>query len=251
MLSFVDRAVVVTGAAGGMGRAIARRFVAEGAIVFAGDVQDCVPPTRSEGRWHPVRLDVTDESDWRAVLAAAETAAGCVTGLVNCAGIVEYRTIEEQDPASFRRVVDVNLYGPWLGMHVLGPSLRRSGGGAIVNISSTQGIAASANLSAYAASKFGVRGLTKSAALEFARSGVRVCSVHPGPTRTEMTAHVTPAQLAAQPLDRFGEPDEIAEMVWFIAAHATYSTGAEFVADGGVLLGQLAPTVSTEDGGGS
>jgi 3alpha(or 20beta)-hydroxysteroid dehydrogenase len=135
--------------------------------------------------------------------------------------------------------MDVNVFGTWLGMHVLGSALRAGGDGVIVNFSSTQGMEAKRTMAAYASSKWAVRGMTKTAALEFARDGIRVCSIHPGPTRTPMTAQLDPAQVKTQPIPRFGEPEEIAAMVWFFATAATYSTGSEFVVDGGALLGTL------------
>jgi 3alpha(or 20beta)-hydroxysteroid dehydrogenase len=249
MMSYQNRAVVVTGGAGGMGRAISQRFAKEGANVIVADVrtedgQRLLSELGEQCRY--VHLDVTDESCWHGVLQLAEHEFGPIAALINCAGVVEYTSIEEQTPEMFRKIIDVNLFGPWLGMHVLGSSLRRSGGGAIVNISSTQGMAGKANLGAYVASKFGLRGLTKTAALEFARDGVRVCSVHPGPTRTDMTANLNPGQLAIQPIPRFGTPEEIASMVWFIAAEATFSTGSEFIIDGGALVGAL-PAVDLLD----
>jgi 3alpha(or 20beta)-hydroxysteroid dehydrogenase len=242
MISYQNRVVVVTGGAGGMGRAISQRFAKEGSHVIVADVRTddgsrLVSELGNHCRY--AHLDVTDESCWQAVLQLAERDFGAVAALINCAGVVEYTSIEEQEPEMFRRIVDVNLFGPWLGMHVLGGSLRRSGGGAIVNISSTAGINGKSNLGAYVASKFGLRGLTKTAALEFARDGVRVCSVHPGPTRTDMTANLDLGQVAVQPIPRFGEPDEVAAMVWFIAAEATFSTGSEFIIDGGALVGAL------------
>ncbi|WP_330348869.1 SDR family NAD(P)-dependent oxidoreductase [Streptomyces sp. NBC_00582] len=148
---------------------------------------------------------------------------------------------EEESLAQFRRVLDVNLQGAWLGMRTVAPSLRRAGGGVIVNMSSLAGLTGYAGVGAYVASKWGLRGLTKTAALELAPHGVRVCSVHPGAIRTTMTAGFDERFVAGQALPRFGTPEEVARMVLFIVTEATFSTGSEFVLDGGVLAG--APVV--------
>jgi 3alpha(or 20beta)-hydroxysteroid dehydrogenase len=134
----------------------------------------------------------------------------------------------------------VNLTGTFLGIHAVTPSLRRAGGGSIVNISSTAGLAGYPGLGAYVASKWGVRGLTKTAALELARENIRVNSVHPAPIATAMTAGMNEQFVTGrQPIPRFGTPEEVARMVLFIVAEATYSTGSEFVVDGGLVTGML------------
>lgn len=244
MLSFRDRTVVITGGAGGMGQRIAHRFVSEGASVVAVDIDTGRGRELADSLGDRCRfseLDVTDIDGWQAVKDLVAELGQPLGGLINTAGMVEYKQIAEADPESFRRILDVNVFGTWLGIRELGPQLRDAGGAVIVNFSSTQGIEGKRTMAAYAASKWAVRGLTKVAALEFARDNVRVCSVHPGPTRTPMTAQLNPAQVLTQPIPRFGEPDEIAELVWFIASSATYSTGSEFIIDGGVLTGTLPP----------
>jgi 3alpha(or 20beta)-hydroxysteroid dehydrogenase len=150
---------------------------------------------------------------------------------------MDWGTMKEQSPASFRRVVDVNLTGARLGMRAVAPSLRRAGGGVIVNMSSPSGLTAYAGVGAYAAAKWGLGGVAKAAALELAPDRVRVCSVHPGAIRTPMTAGFGDACTAGQPIPGLGEPEEVARMVLFIAADATYSTGTEFILDGGVTAG--------------
>ncbi|KNE80926.1 MULTISPECIES: glucose 1-dehydrogenase [Streptomyces] len=244
------RTAIITGAARGIGAAMARLFTAEGASVVLGDV------LREEGealaaelgpaaRFHP--LDVTVADDWSAAVAVAEEAYGPVSVLVNNAGIVDFGTVGEQSPEAFRRVLDVNLYGAWLGLHTAVPSLRRAGGGVVVNVSSTAGLMGYANLGAYTASKWGLRGLTKSAALELAPDEVRVCSVHPGPIATPMTAGLDPSLVATQPLPRFGRPEEVAQMALFVVADATYSTGCEFVVDGGATTGSPLPVEAPQE----
>ncbi|MFD5466755.1 glucose 1-dehydrogenase [Kitasatospora sp. NPDC127059] len=234
------RTAIVTGAARGIGAAVARQFVEQGASVTVADVlrEEGEALARALGaRARFVRLDVTRTDHWSAAVTETEDTFGPVSVLVNNAGILDLGSIEEQSPESFRRVLDVNLYGQWLGIHTVVPSLRRAGGGVVVNISSTAGLMGYANLGAYVASKWGVRGLTKTAALELAADGVRVCSVHPGPISTPMTAGMDDSLVAGQPLARFGRPEEVAAMTLFLAADATYSTGSEFVIDGGATTG--------------
>lgn len=238
-----DRVALVTGGARGIGAAVARELVGAGAVVVVTDVLD------QEGeqfaadlgeRGFYQHLDVTVAEQWEAVVAAAEQRAGPVSILVNNAGIVEFGGIAEQAPESFRRVLDVNLIGAWLGMHTVLPSMRRVGEGCVVNISSTAGLMGYANLGAYVASKWGLRGLTKAAALELAHDRVRVCSVHPGPIETPMTAEIDHSMADQQPIPRFGTPQEVAAMVRFVITEATYSSGSEFVVDGGAATGVVA-----------
>lgn len=243
-----ERVAIVTGGAGDIGSAVARALAAEGASVVIADIRDPEGTDLAAGLGGPARfvhLDVTSEDDWQRALADTERELGPVSVLANIAGIIDWGPMEEQSPASFRQVVDVNLTGAWLGMRAVAPSLRRAGGGVIVNMSSLSGLTAYAGVGAYAASKWGLRGLTKTAALELAPDGVRVCSVHPGAIRTRMTAGFGDAYTAGQPIPRFGEPEEVARMVLFIVIDATFSTGSEFIVDGGILAG--APAVLTPD----
>ncbi|GGR83882.1 3-alpha-hydroxysteroid dehydrogenase [Streptomyces humidus] len=244
----LDEAVaIVTGGARGIGAAVARLLAEEGAAVVVADVLDADGEKLAAELGAPARyahLDVSTEDGWQAVVARTERELGPVSVLVNNAGILEFGTIEEQTLESFRRVVDVNLQGAWLGIRTTAPSLRRRGGGVIVNISSIAGITGYVGIGSYVASKWALRGLTKAAALELAPDGIRVCSVHPGAVRTAMTAGFDDSFTDGQPLPRFGEPEEVARMVAFIAAEATFSTGSEFVLDGGVTAGPPAPLTS-------
>lgn len=236
------KTAIVTGAARGIGAAIARTFVAEGAAVIVADVLDVEGRALADELGAPARfqhLDVTSQPDWQAVLASAQRDLGALSILVNNAGVLAFGTIEEQQAEEFRHVLDVNLFGAWLGIHTTAPLLRRAGGGVVVNISSTAGLMGYANLGAYTASKWGLRGLTKTAALELAADGVRVCSIHPGPISTPMTADMDDSVAAEQPIARFGTPEEVAALALFIAADATYSTGSEFVIDGGATTGSV------------
>src|SRR5258705_9358292 len=169
MKRFDNRTVIITGGARGMGASHARGFVAEGANVVIGDILE------QEGRTfaqelgvHAIfsRLDVTSDKDWAATVAAAEDAFGPVSVLVNNAGIVRFGVIAETEPAVWRQVIEINLTGSFLGIRAVQSSMRKAGGGAIVNISSGAGFTATFGLAAYVASKWGVRGLTKTAALE-------------------------------------------------------------------------------------
>ncbi|MFE7836836.1 SDR family NAD(P)-dependent oxidoreductase [Streptomyces sp. NPDC057474] len=243
-----ERVVIVTGGVGGIGAAVTRLLAAEGADVVIADVRDAEGAKLAAelgGRARYLNLDVSSEDGWQRAVAEVERDLGPVSVLVNNAGLAEWGSMEEQSLASFRRVLDVNLQGPWLGMRAVAPSLRRAGGGVIVNVSSLAGLTSYAGIGSYAASKWGLRGLTKTAALELAPDGVRVCSVHPGAIRTPMTAGFGDSYTSGQPIPRFGEPEEVARMVLFIVTDATFSTGAEFVLDGGILAGQ--PTVVTAD----
>jgi len=242
MRKLEGRVAVVTGGARGIGAATVRLFVAEGAKVVIADVltQEGEALAKEVGEAaRYVHLDVTSEVQWRETVDLAEREFGPVSILVNNAGIVDFGTIADQEYKTFQHVLDVNLVGPWLGMHVTVPSLRRAGGGVIVNVSSTAGLMGYSNLGGYVASKWGLRGLTKTAALELAPDEVRVCSIHPGPIRTPMTSQFDDSMTAAQPIARFGEPDEVAKMALFVVADATYSTGCEFVVDGGATVGSL------------
>lgn len=233
------KTVIVTGGARGMGAAFARRLVSEGASVVVADVLvDEGKAVVAELGDHAVfcALDVTDESAWAAVVAEAERAFGPVSGLVNNAGIVHVDPIERLAEADYRKVIDVNQVGVFLGMKAVVPSMRRAGGGSIVNISSIGGIIAFSNILGYVASKWAVRGMTKAAAQEFGADGIRVNSVHPGVVATEMTADSdrSHSMVHDQPLPRAAAPGELANLVLFlISDEAGFCTGSEFVADGG------------------
>ncbi len=242
--------VVVTGGARGIGAAITETFVREGGRVLVTDVLDDEGKQLADSLGDAAayaHLDVTDPEDWRTAVAQAESTFGPVTALINNAGVVEFATIEETSDERFHRVLDIDLVGAFFGMRSVLPSLRRSGGGAIVNVSSTAGLMGYAGIAAYVSAKWGLRGLTKAAALEFAPDRIRVCSVHPGPIRTPMTAGIPDDIAEGQPIPRFGDPAEVARMVLFVVADATYSTGSEFVVDGGAVTGSpLRVAVKTE-----
>ncbi|HLA73953.1 MAG TPA: glucose 1-dehydrogenase [Steroidobacteraceae bacterium] len=246
MKRFDNRTVIITGAARGMGASHARGFIAEGANVVIADVLEQDGRALADDLGSKAlfsRLDVTNDKGWAATVEAAEDAFGPVSVLVNNAGIVRFGAITDTEPAAWRQLIDINLTGMFLGIRAIVPSMRKAGGGAIVNISSAGGMMAYPNTAAYTASKWGVRGLTRTAALELGRDHIRVNSIHPGPIRTPMTsggeaAAATAAEAKRLAIARIAEPEEVTRMVLFVASdEAGFSTGSEFVIDGGVLLG--------------
>ncbi|AIY20132.2 20-beta-hydroxysteroid dehydrogenase FabG3 [Pimelobacter simplex] len=234
-----DRVVIVTGGARGIGAACVRALVAEGARVVVADVLEAEASALVAAlgeRTAYVPLDVTSEEAWQHAVAAAEERFGPVSGLVNNAGIVHIDPIETLSEADYRRVIDVNQVGVFLGMKAVIGSMRRAGGGSIVNISSTGGLVAYSRILGYVASKWAVRGMTKTAAQELGPDGIRVNSVHPGIVASAMTASSDRSheQVRTQPLARAADPSEIGALVLFlISEESSYSTGSEFVADGG------------------
>jgi 3alpha(or 20beta)-hydroxysteroid dehydrogenase len=231
---------IVTGAARGMGESHVRGLVAAGARVVATDVLDDLGTALADELGDSVvyrHLDVTDEAGWNDVVADAEATWGPVGVLINNAGIVMFGSIVDLTVEQFQKTLDINLTGVFLGMHCVVPSMKRAGGGSIVNISSTAGLQGYANLGAYVASKWGVRGLTKTAALELGAFGIRVNSIHPGPIRTPMVGGLRDDLASGAPIPRIGEPSEVTALMLFIVQEATYSTGHEFIIDGGATVG--------------
>jgi 3alpha(or 20beta)-hydroxysteroid dehydrogenase len=172
----------------------------------------------------------------RSRIRACAALFGGVDALVNNAGIVKLGSLRNLAIADWHQVLDVNLTGAFLGMRaVIGPMIER-GGGSIVNISSVEGLAGSAHLHAYVAAKFGLRGITKSAAVELARHRIRVNPIHPGPVHTPMSQTVTEEFMAPIPMRRGADPGEVSSFVVFlISDESAYATGAEFVVDGGLM----------------
>jgi len=239
-----NRVIIVTGGASGIGAAIVHRLHAEGAQVVIGDVLDSEGLALAESLGNDVayqRLDVSHFDAWQSAVAFAEKRYGPVTGLVNNAGIFAAAgPIQEVAEADFRRVIDINLVAVFLGMKAVLPSMKKSPGGSIVNISSVAAIVGNPETLAYTASKAGVRGMSKSAALEFAPLGIRVNSVHPGYVDTQMIASQIPSEQAEEfrrsicPLGRLAAPAEIASLVLFlISDESSYVTGGEYIIDGG------------------
>jgi 3alpha(or 20beta)-hydroxysteroid dehydrogenase len=243
-----NKVAIVTGGARGMGAATARLFVAEGAKVMIADLLDAdgeklAAELGAAARF--LRHDVTDEDSWTRIIATTESAFGPVDVLVNNAGILMFKTIAETTRAEFQRVLDVNLVGCFLGTRLVGAGMVARGRGAIVNISSVDGMKAANGLAAYNASKWAVRGFTKAAAMEFGHKGVRVNSVHPGGIDTAMGNPYAEARTEVNkrygmvPMQRVGEPVEVAYTSLFLASdESSYLCGAEIAVDGGMLCGQ-------------
>lgn len=236
--------ILITGGARGIGAATAELLAAGGAKVMIADVIDDEGEALAEKLGENAvyrHLDVTEPDAWQAAVTEAQERFGSLNALFNNAGVVGFAGVKQCSPEEFRRVTDINLYGAFLGMHFAAPAIAEAGGGTIVNVSSTAGLQGYGGLAAYVASKWGVRGLTKAAALDLSPDNIRVVSLHPGPIRTPMTAEMTDETAAAQPIARFGEPEEVARMARFIFCEASYSTGCEFIVDGGAVTGQVLP----------
>jgi 3alpha(or 20beta)-hydroxysteroid dehydrogenase len=247
MSNLNGKVALITGAARGQGAAEARLFAQRGAKVMLCDILD------SEGQAVAaeiganaayLRLDVTSEASWQAAVTAAVSKFGKLNVLVNNAGIVKVTALADCPLEEYMQVIQVNQIGVFLGMKTVAPAMKQAGGGSIVNISSIDGLIGMTGGTAYCASKFAVRGMTKVAALELGKDGIRVNSIHPGGILTPM---ITGAGLDAQtageifgrvPLQRIGQPEEIATLAAYLASDdASYSTGSEFIADGGLTAG--------------
>src|SRR5258706_8692757 len=251
MARFAGKVVVVSGAAQGRGAATARLFAAEGARTVLGDVlEDKGRATAQEigddALFHP--LDVRSDASWSALVRSTLARFGTIDVLVNNAAIVHYSAIEDLVAEEAERVLGINVLGVMLGVKHVAPVMKRAGKGVIVNISSVDGLRGCNGLSAYTASKWAVRGLTKSQAYELGPSGIRVCSVHPGGVNTQMgnpdgrDRTELNKDFTRVPLQRIGEPEEIARTTLFIASDdASYITGAEIAVDGGWSAGYFQP----------
>jgi 3alpha(or 20beta)-hydroxysteroid dehydrogenase len=243
MARFDGKVVLISGGARGQGAAEARMLVAEGAKVVIGDLLE------DDGRRLAaelgqaavfVRHDVTQEAEWTRAVAAAEGLGG-LHGLVNNAGIFVPSTLLETDAALFERHYRINQLGCFLGMKAVVGAMERSGGGSIVNISSVAGLRGSPGAFAYSATKWALRGMTKSAAIDLAPRRIRVNSVHPGPIDTDMIKVRSPEQnqqrVQQVPMKRMGTSEEVASLVLFLLSDESgYITGAEMAIDGGVSL---------------
>ncbi|MCE3300136.1 SDR family oxidoreductase [Mycobacterium tuberculosis] len=236
----IGKVALVSGGARGMGASHVRAMVAEGAKVVFGDILDeegkAVAAELADAARY-VHLDVTQPAQWTAAVDTAVTAFGGLHLLVNNAGILNIGTIEDYALTEWQRILDVNLTGVFLGIRAVVKPMKEAGRGSIINISSIEGLAGTVACHGYTATKFAVRGLTKSTALELGPSGIRVNSIHPGLVKTPMTDWV-PEDIFQTALGRAAEPVEVSNLVVYLASdESSYSTGAEFVVDGGTVAG--------------
>ncbi|NSC25503.1 SDR family oxidoreductase [Streptomyces albus subsp. chlorinus] len=241
------KVALITGATGGLGTATAELFAREGARMVLTDVAE--GPLRGladrlEALGAEVatsRLDVSSAREWGEAIAVVRERFGTLDVLVNLAGIVDWPGIEETSEEAWDRVIDVNQKGTWLGMKAAMPLLRASGNASVINTSSVLGLVGSGSAAAYQASKGAVRLLSKTAAVEYARQGVRVNSVHPGVIATPMIQEILDEQgdqqpdIQRTPMRRAGRADEIAPAILFLACDdSSFVTGSEVVVDGGL-----------------
>ncbi|KLU09721.1 SDR family NAD(P)-dependent oxidoreductase [Kocuria sp. SM24M-10] len=234
MARMTGKVALVSGGAQGIGAAVVRRFVEEGASVLVGDVSFRGGELLGHGgAVHAVRLDVTSPEDWASAVRTAVEKFGGLDVLVNNAGVSHIAPVAEHPVEEWERVLAINLTGPFHGIQAVVPALRARGGGSVVNIASTAALRGFRGAPGYTASKFGLRGLTRSAALDLATDHIRVNAVLPGFTRTPATEAIRadPALIA---LGRTADPAEIAASVLHLASdEASFVTGAEYVVDGG------------------
>jgi 3alpha(or 20beta)-hydroxysteroid dehydrogenase len=234
------KVAVVSGGARGMGASHVQALVDEGAKVVFGDILDAegeavAKDVGADARY--VHLDVTQPDDWQRVVTTAVDEFSGVDILVNNAGIINVGTIEDYELSEWHRILDINLTGVFLGIRAVVAPMKAAGRGSIINISSIEGMAGTIACHGYTASKFAVRGLTKSTALELGPNGIRVNSIHPGLIKTPMTDWV-PDDIFQTALGRAAQPREVSSLVIYLASdESSYSTGSEFVVDGGCTAG--------------
>lgn len=240
MITLEGKVVLVTGGARGIGAAYSRALHAAGARVMLADVLtdegEALAAELGDGARF-VALDVREEAEWAAAVDATVAAFGSLDVLVNNAGIANAAPIEHFTLEKWNAVIAVNLTGVFLGCRTVVPVMKGQGGGSIINISSVEGMRGSPGLHGYTAAKFGVRGMSASLAVELGPAGIRVNSVHPGYITTAMSARIDPEKLDI-PLGRPGVPEDLVGTIVFLASEASsFTSGAEFVVDGGMIAG--------------
>lgn len=240
MITLSGKVALVTGGARGIGEAYVRALHEAGASVMVADVlvaEGAELAAALGERAQFVELDVRDEDQWSAAVNATVARFGSVDVLVNNAGIANAAPIEHFTLEKWNAVISVNLTGVFLGCRAVVPAMKAQGSGSIINISSVEGMRGSPGLHGYTAAKFGVRGISASLAVELGPSGIRVNSVHPGYITTAMSAKIDPDKLDI-PLGRPGAPGDLAGTIVFLASDASsFTSGAEFVVDGGMIAG--------------
>jgi NAD(P)-dependent dehydrogenase (short-subunit alcohol dehydrogenase family) len=232
------KVALVTGASRGIGLGIVERFAEEGAVVYAGSTSN--PDGVYPAGVHGVRLDVSSETEWAAVIAQIIAEQGRIDTLVNNAGIIVYDPVHTLSLADWHKVIGVNQTGVFLGMREVIPHMQKQNAGSIINVSSIWGKAAVAGAHAYHATKGAVGIMSKNAAMIYVGDGIRVNSLHPGFIDTPLTQSQDPAMnafvVASTPMKRAGTPREIANGALFLASdESSFMTGAELVIDGGYL----------------
>ncbi|MGB0971815.1 MAG: glucose 1-dehydrogenase [Mycobacterium sp.] len=235
------KVALISGGARGMGASHAREMIAHGARVVCGDILDAegeALATELGDAARYVHLDVTRTEDWDGAVATAVGEFGGVDVLVNNAGILNIGTVEDYELSEWQRILDINLTGVFLGIRAVVPVMKKAGEGSIINISSIEGMAGTVASHGYTATKFAVRGLTKSTAVELGQFGIRVNSIHPGLVKTPMVADWVPEDIFQSALGRIAQPKEVSNLVVYLASdESSFSTGSEFVVDGGTLAG--------------
>ena len=232
------KVALISGGSRGIGAASARMLVDEGAEVVLGDILDeegaaLAAELGDSARY--VHLDVTNAEDWAAAVETAVSEFGKLNVLFNNAGIANGGMLQQFRMDKWQQIIDVNLTGPLLGMKAVADAMIAAGGGSIINTSSIEGLRGTPWAHGYVASKWGLRGLTKSVAMELAPHGIRANSLHPGLIRTPITEGI-PDDLIPIPLGRAGQPEEVASFVVFLASdESSFATGSEFVMDGGTV----------------
>jgi 3alpha(or 20beta)-hydroxysteroid dehydrogenase len=237
------KVALISGGARNIGGASARMLVAEGATVVIGDLLDEEGTALAKELGDAARfvhLDVTSDDDWRSAVELTISEFGRLDVLFNNAGIFNGGLLQRYETEQWQEMLDVNLTGAFLGMRAAADAMIAAGGGSIINTSSIEGLRGTPWAHGYVASKWGLRGLTKSVALELAPHGIRVNSLHPGRISTPAT-DAMPDDMIPIPLGRPGQPDEVATFVVFLASdESSFATGSEFVMDGGTVT--LIPT---------
>ncbi|WP_072806545.1 SDR family NAD(P)-dependent oxidoreductase [Rhodococcoides yunnanense] len=255
-MNFQGKTIVVTGAGSGMGRTESSMLARRGAKVWVTDIADApghvvVDEIIADGGTAEfVRLDVTDPASWTELASRIESVDGTLDGLVNNAGVSHRSGIEETSVEDWHRVMDINLSSVFYGMKYCAPLLKKGDGGSVVNVSSIAGMLGYF-AAGYGASKWGVRGLSKVGALEFAEHGVRVNSIHPGLVDTPLlhsgSSTFVDTSLQSVPAGRVADAEEIAESVAFLLSDAArYITGTELVVDGGLTSGGIYHRITNE-----
>ncbi len=246
------KVALITGGARGIGAASAARYIEEGAKVVIADRRadeaEALAQELNQQQANSaiaVELDVGDEAAWKTAVDQTINTFGTLNILVNNAGMIRVLPLEKTDLEMFTKVINTNLIGTFLGIKAVMETMKANGGGSIVNFSSIQGLEGRENMSAYTASKFGIRGLTKTSAIELGEHGIRVNAVIPGPTRTKMTERKGWSDddynkaYGNYPLGRMAAATEVAEMVVFLGSdESSFCTGGDYAVDGGVSIGK-------------